>query len=434
MASTSFYLRSIQFTNIRTFKNTELSLVNEQKILPQWTILLGENGIGKSTVLQCIAGMLPSSGSLNQKKEDNAPYITNEENESLLRLVRKSSTGTVQGRILATFITGQQLMKSLRKGKEWESKISIRTSKGNLDEVEDIPARKPDPELVGKVITLYAYSASRKLGKLNLKKGELQETIPQLFSESTELFDAESILHTTNYAMLGAKEGDYSQKKFITDIKSMLSEILPDIKSPDDIEIVPPKLGEDFSISGDILLNTKFGQKLSFRNFSLGYKSTISWTVDLAWRLYTDSPIVKNPLEKAAIVLIDEIDLHLHPKWQQVLLNNISSHFPNVQFIATAHSPLIVQQAVQHNYAVLRLIDEDHVQIFNHPKDVDGWRVDQILASPLFGLKSSRGPKYEKLYRERDELLYKDMLSKTEKKRLKNIIDEIKALPLAETI
>ena len=88
-------------------------------------------------------------------------------------------------------------------------------------------------------------------------------------------------------------------------------------------------------------------------------------------------------------MLIDNIDLHLHPRWQRRMMADIAELFPAVQFIATAHSPLIVQAAENAKLVVLREsagevhIDDDH-------ELVNTWRVDQILASELFGIPTRR--------------------------------------------
>ena len=58
------------------------------------------------------------------------------------------------------------------------------------------------------------------------------------------------------------------------------------------------------------------------------------------------------PPPRAVVVIVDELDLHLHPKWQRELRANISAAFPNVQFIATAHSPLLAQSYLDTNLAV----------------------------------------------------------------------------------
>jgi predicted ATP-binding protein involved in virulence len=69
----------------------------------------------------------------------------------------------------------------------------------------------------------------------------------------------------------------------------------------------------------------------------------IAWTVDLASRLFASYPESQNPLAEPAVVLVDEVDLHLHPKWQRELRSHLTERFPGTQFVVTAHSPLVVQ-------------------------------------------------------------------------------------------
>jgi predicted ATP-binding protein involved in virulence len=114
----------------------------------------------------------------------------------------------------------------------------------------------------------------------------------------------------------------------------------------------------------------------------------IAWVVDLASRMFEAYPDSADPLSEPAIALVDEIDLHLHPRWQREITAHLDRLFPNVQFIVTAHSPLVVQAPGVTNVAVLRRVN-DHVEIVNDPEEVRGWRVDQILTSDLFGLSSA---------------------------------------------
>ena len=154
--------------------------------------------------------------------------------------------------------------------------------------------------------------------------------------------------------------------------------------------------------------------------------------VDFASRmfdLYPDSP---NPLAEPAVVLVDEIDLHLHPKWQRTLMGYLSERFPNTQFIATAHSPLVVQAAQDANIVLLRR-EGDHVVIENNMEAVRNWRVDQILTSDLFGLESARPPETDKLLAERTKILSKAKLTKKDRERLKKLEEEIGSLPTGET-
>ena len=165
---------------------------------------------------------------------------------------------------------------------------------------------------------------------------------------------------------------------------------------------------------------------------SLGYKTVTAWTIDLAWRLLSQYPDSTNPLAEPAIVLIDEIDLHLQPKWQREIMDRLSKHFKNTQFIATAHSPLMVQAAIESNYAVL-IQHENGVKILNVPKGIDGWRVDQIFTSEIFGLESARGIKYDELFSRREILANKKGLKPEEKAELKTINDQMSKLPTGET-
>jgi len=158
----------------------------------------------------------------------------------------------------------------------------------------------------------------------------------------------------------------------------------------------------------------------------------VAWMVDFASRLFDLYPKSPNPLAEPAVVLVDEIDLHLHPRWQRTLMGYLSERFPNTQFIATAHSPLVVQAAQDANIVLLRR-EGDHVVIENNVEAVRNWRVDQILTSDLFGLESARPPETEKLLEERTKILSKARLTKKDRERLKELEEEIGPLPTGET-
>jgi predicted ATP-binding protein involved in virulence len=153
--------------------------------------------------------------------------------------------------------------------------------------------------------------------------------------------------------------------------------------------------------------------------------------VDFASRMFDRYPESRNPLAEPAVVLVDEIDLHLHPKWQRTLMGYLSERFPNTQFIATAHSPLVVQAATDANIVLLRR-EGDHVIIDKKDESVRGWRADQILTS-LFELESARSEEVEKLLKERAEILSKSRLTKKDRARLAELEEDIGALPTGET-
>ena len=99
------------------------------------------------------------------------------------------------------------------------------------------------------------------------------------------------------------------------------------------------------------MLLDKNGQELDIIQLSQGEKSLLALVGDIARRLAIMNPLLSNPLEGKGIILIDEIDLHLHPRWQRTIVRRLRNTFPNCQFILTTHSPLVVS-------------DPDNVQIF----------------------------------------------------------------------
>jgi predicted ATP-binding protein involved in virulence len=98
--------------------------------------------------------------------------------------------------------------------------------------------------------------------------------------------------------------------------------------------------------------------KLQFRQLSDGYRNIIGMVADIAYRCLKLNPhLGKNAVkETPGIVLIDELDLHLHPNWQRRIVEDLKNTFPNIQFIATTHSPFIVQSLRAEE---LRILDED---------------------------------------------------------------------------
>ena len=91
------------------------------------------------------------------------------------------------------------------------------------------------------------------------------------------------------------------------------------------------------------LLVDKDGETLDLSQLSDGERSFLAMICDLGRRLALANPRLDNPLHGAGVVLIDELELHLHPKWQREVREKLRSTFPNIQFIATTHSPFVIQ-------------------------------------------------------------------------------------------
>ena len=95
----------------------------------------------------------------------------------------------------------------------------------------------------------------------------------------------------------------------------MIAALLPEVERATNIEIYPPiALGS--SGKTGVYVRTSDGE-VRLRQLSFGYQTMMAWVVDIGWRLFERYPKSRNPLHEPAIVLVDEIDLHLHPRWQR---------------------------------------------------------------------------------------------------------------------
>lgn len=103
-----------------------------------------------------------------------------------------------------------------------------------------------------------------------------------------------------------------------------------------------------FSVNlADLILEVEGQERQPFNNLSDGYRNMIAMVGDIAWKAVQLNPHLgtKAPAETPGIVLIDELDLHLHPTWQRRVIEDLRRTFPKIQFICTTHSPFLIQTA-----------------------------------------------------------------------------------------
>lgn len=122
-----------------------------------------------------------------------------------------------------------------------------------------------------------------------------------------------------------------------------------------------------------MVLTNEQGMDLEIEQLSGGYKAVLSVVADIAKRLSIANPLSANPLEEEAIILIDELDLHLHPKWQKTIVDDLKRTFPNCQFIISTHSPFVIQALHAHE-----LFDISIMQYAEGNGSYNGWSIDAI--------------------------------------------------------
>jgi hypothetical protein len=122
-----------------------------------------------------------------------------------------------------------------------------------------------------------------------------------------------------------------------------------------------------------------------------GYRSVLALAGDLVWRLMQAFPASRAPLEEEGVVLIDELDIHLHPIWQRQIAGWLRQQFPNLQFIVATHSPLIAAGAGA-DALTLKFDFKDGRSEVRPVHNVAAMNVDRILQSDAFGLVSPYSP------------------------------------------
>ena len=203
----------------------------------------------------------------------------------------------------------------------------------------------------------------------------------------------------------GKKKGDTYALKMENHVTGILKQVL-NLDTKDYVKLT----------STSIEIKSKWG-KQELSTLGDGYISTTTWILDLFswWMLHLklDHKSVLSNKSIKGIVLIDEIEQHLHPIWQTKIITLLKSAFPNIQFIATTHSPLVISSEM--NVPVLVLNNPNPI-----PKFVSGWLAEDVYRE-VMGLKSSRGSQVKVLINEYKDLHLKKLDGKAAKEDLLRI-------------
>ncbi len=353
------FLRHLTLENIRSIESLDIDFTPpEDSVDPvrRWTCILGENGIGKSTILRAIGLLLAGSETLPKVIDDPTRW---------LRLKAKT------GRISAQIATQEGEVRDI--SLDFKAKDTL-TAFLKRNEATLKPLDAALRHTARSYFTA-GYGVSRRFPSPDGDKFQSSSVPPRAASIAT-LFRGDSCLRSIeSWAMdLHYRKGSAG----LSMIRQALNALLPEVKFH----------GIDKD-NRQLLFNTADG-RVPLALLSDGYQSIISWYGDLLFRITESFQDYKKPQEARGLLLLDEIDLHLHPKWQRRVIDHIRTTLPHFQFIATTHSPLTAQQCGEAElYVLKREEDKKHsVRLHHYEGSPDFLRIDQLLVSPIFGIET----------------------------------------------
>lgn len=345
-------LKKVVLENIGPFEKLELDFEEN------WKILLGDNGVGKTTILKAIAVAIVGS----EARHSAAPLLRVGQPLGSIRLVTLENPSGY-------------LVEIQRVG----TGVEIVSYSGRALEAEGWVAIGFPP------LRATSWAPTQGPQGISVKRPSADDLLPLVRGvPDTRMDDLKQWI--VNTEALSRREGapDIDRNRAKEVLKSFFDIVnqLTD-QSIEQFEEVTP----DFRV----LVRTNDGQ-IPIESLSQGMTSLLSWVGILLQRLYEvhyDSNNVTDPTQEYALVLMDEIDAHMHPKWQQTLVAKLKKIFPNVQVIASTHSPLVVAGMPVSQIVRFERNEDGQVKTVHIDDDMSIGRTDQVLTGDLFGLETT---------------------------------------------
>ncbi|UUY07706.1 AAA family ATPase [Pseudomonas sp. J452] len=360
----SQYISRVKIKNFGPINVLDLDLsLSESPQAPSFA-LLGENGVGKSTVLRALALALSGKAYAKKLKLSSSKLL---------------SEGALYGEVRISIVGGEDdIIMKLHRNKPIEFNVSHSRS------------------------LVLAYGATRLLprGRHKPKAGEAHAKIDNLFDPFLPLSDPAEWLSTLEVDRL-------------EEVNSVLASLMPQ-----EHQLSVRRDPETGAVT--LQVGSVAGRK--FSHLSDGYQSMLGMAVDIMRILYWSG----STLESAeGVVIIDELGNHFHPAWRLQCLSALRKAFPRVQFLYSTHDPLCLRGLYSGEVAVLRRDKLGHIYALEDLPSVSRLRVEQLLSSEHFGLRSTADPQMEDEIREYESLVETPDRTEDEETRLTELVQRL---------
>lgn len=391
------YLDWMSFQNFRTFRDVEISLIHPDQDfaslgipkprLPNINLLLGDNGLGKSAFLKgvALAALGPAVGDAGIYAYRLVRREARQRKTGAKSRKRTSDVAPEQTASLKARFRPHEQDRVPKQIRVVESDVAIQA----IGDLEKLVWRHPEQKLWHPIFQA-ASDAFFFVGYGAARRVERRERVDLATRQASSFVRAQRV------------QGLFEESYPLVPLTAWLPGIRTSNKGrfAQVVGLINRLMAEHYHFSGEMedgeYLFDRGGLKVPFPAMSDGYRAFLGWIGDLLYHVVTTCPSGKKLVDNRGIVMVDEIDLHLHPKWQMTVLPVLAKELPNLQFIMTSHSPLLVGSLEWMNIIVMQPAAQESSVARRISAPVHGLDADQVLLTEFFGMETTRAEGKEK--------------------------------------